>query len=108
MMQGIWHKNNKLLAAISTDDVPAPRMVHKEICKGLQDHISAFVAIVIIELFEIIQIHHHNGYRQFFTPCSSDLVVEKFNHIATVVNICERIFDCLLLQFITEQLDLLQ
>lgn len=92
-----FEQNHKLIPAIPREDVFGFEEVGQQLCHILQHAVAEQVAVDIVDLFEIVHIHDDEGagVQRVF---AAEVVFYQFLSGGVVIQPCQRVAFCLLLQ----------
>src|SRR6266508_4932702 len=83
----IWHDDHKFLAAIPTGKITAPALLRKSDRKCLENFVTRFMPIGVVDSFEMVEIDHNDANRIIFARGARKLTLQRLFEITPVEKI---------------------
>lgn len=95
---GTGQDEREFLATVAAGDVFAAGVARDELSECCQQGIAAFMAVVIVETLEVIDIEHDDRERLLATACAGCFARQRIFHVAAVEKSRQRIVQRLMTQ----------
>src|SRR6185436_13233664 len=94
--------NDELLAAEAAGNVLVAEAVHQAIADGAQDRVAGVMAVIVVELLEVVDVDRENADTLLSPRRARELPPARFHHVAPIEHAGQRIAYRLIAQLITQ------